>query len=395
MFFRSVGVALGLMGFCLASPAMAGYYSSFDTARELAWSRDFGNVFKPILDDLIIIRERNAKRSPPIRKRYILIETLAQAGGLKFQDIEDKLDYSTVLIRRGKPDEAVQFLLPLEGAMPENFLVQAHCASARFLGSPDFKREAASCMRQSLKHWPKTWEELKDADRVFVETKLGWEKTAFERFRRYETYFSRLITHRMNEQRRLSRKEVVPDTLDPIFTDPKEKPLTFKNAAGEFEPGKITAAEKDKLPRDAIQAVEQLLIWMPTDDRLMWLLAEAFNASAMFEPDAKTKNELLRNSLAIFKGLYDQDFNKQKIYARAIVQAHYKKLAEHVATLPQPLEITPRELGIKDGDDAKPPVGLPNEDWWRALAVGMAAGIAVGIFALWQVQEFRRRTTRV
>src|SRR5207249_4225437 len=100
------------------------------------------------------------------------------------------------------------------------------------------------------------------------------------------------------------RKEHVPDTLDPVFVDDNKKPLTFLAESGNFEAGRIREAEfKMLVPRDTVEMVEQFLIWMPDDERLLWLLGEVLNASAMEHQDPKRKNEAILNSLAVFERL--------------------------------------------------------------------------------------------
>ena len=55
---------------------------------------------------------------------------------------------------------------------------------------------AGDYMKQALKHWPARWTDLKDDKRKFL-TSMGWEEIGFERNRRYETYFQRLIDSRL------------------------------------------------------------------------------------------------------------------------------------------------------------------------------------------------------
>ena len=367
-------------------PASAGYYSSIDTRFELMPSRDFEKVFGGILDDLRAIPIPKPDRDPVFRKRYVLIESLSRDGALKLDTLEQKLNYSTVLIRRGRADEAVGFLLPLERQYPENFLVLSHYATSLFLSTPEFKAKAPYYMKQALKKWPKNMDELKDEDRRFLRA-FGWDEKDFEDYRLYETCFERLILHRLDEEKRHQRKDPVEVAVDPIFTPPKEKPLRFLNDRGEFEPGRIAAAEKDKLPRNAVEIVEQLVMWMPHDDRLFWLLGEVFSASAMQEPDEKTKNQLITSAYLIFQQLEKKSFT-QKLYGKAEIESRFSKLAEYVKTMPEPNVFDPEKLLKKDEDNNS---GLTSEQWWRALGVGVLTGLAVGMFALWQVQEMRRR----
>ncbi len=80
-------------------------------------------------------------------------------------------------------------------------------------------------------------------------------------------------------------------------------PVTFANAAGEYEPGALAAAEKAKLPGgdfpEAIAAAQQLVLWFPTDVRLYWLLGELYAARG----DARKDD--LRTALAIMNECAD------------------------------------------------------------------------------------------
>src|SRR5260370_31808753 len=97
------------------------------------------------------------------------------------------------------------------------------------------------------------------------------------------------MVNRLKEKNLQEKKQPVAETVDPIFLDAKGEPIRFLNEKGEYEAGRIAAPDKDQMPRDSVEAVEQLLIWMPNDERLLWLLAATFQAGAV-EPH-NTKGE--------------------------------------------------------------------------------------------------------
>jgi high-affinity Fe2+/Pb2+ permease len=193
--------------------------------------------------------------------------------------------------------------------------------------------------------------------------------------------FERLMVNRLKEKKLQEKKQPVAETVDPIFLDAKGEPIRFLNEKGEYEAGRIAAPDKDQMPRDAVEAVEQLLIWMPNDERLLWLLAETFNASAMEHQNKKGKSMAVLNANKIFQRLLN--FETPTKYGLK--------------------EITKRQAVLQDYMDANPvdaiqiPVADPNDvkmtrlQWWRTLAVAFALGLAIGMFALWQTQEMRRR----
>ena len=57
--------------------------------------------------------------------------------------------------------------------------------------------------------------------------------------------------------------------------------------------GRISAEELKKLPPDAIAIVQQLLIWLPGDARLYWLLGELLNAEGDVSSAATVFDECL------------------------------------------------------------------------------------------------------
>jgi hypothetical protein len=101
------------------------------------------------------------------------------------------------------------------------------------------------------------------------------------------------VTHyyRVHAQDAAARAKLTPAERDkhdereetfPLFPLPEEgkphAPVRFVNDAGQYEPGVLAAAEKAKLPPDAVAVVQQLILWFPTDVRLYWLLAELYTA---------------------------------------------------------------------------------------------------------------------
>jgi len=85
---------------------------------------------------------------------------------------------------------------------------------------------------------------------------------------------------------RLAEKESLanPDREEPtpLFPLPAKNqpadPVRFVNDAGEYQVGSLEAAQRAKLPPDAIAVTQQLLLWFPSDTRLYWLLAELYAA---------------------------------------------------------------------------------------------------------------------
>jgi hypothetical protein len=126
---------------------------------------------------------------------------------------------------------------------------------------------------------------------------------------------------------------------------------------------------------------------MPTDQRLTWLLGEVFNASAADYPAGDDRNDMVRNTFRIFQKM-DRLTAPPTVGKKAIEERH-KALGEVAAKLPERNLFDPEKHGILPIDQPDPTIS--NADWWRLLIVGFIAGLAVGMFAIWQLQEIRRR----
>lgn len=385
----SIAIFLLFSGFA-ESPLQAGIYSTFDADEEVKqYSRDYRNVFKRLLDAMKTIPNDATESHPAIRKRYLMMEQLGQAGSARLKSLEDRLNYSAVLIRRGKAYEATQFLMPLTREYPDNFIVWSQYATAHFLsGNPDFKKKSAELMKHAMELWPKQYNEVKEELLPFLNN-IGLVDTEFDRYRNVEVHLERLIRNRLREDRLNQQGKAVEETVDPIFleADGEHKPVRYVNSKGEFEPGKIAEEERKKLPPTAIEIVEQMLLWMPYDQRLLWQLGELFNASAMDAQKDDQKNRAIRDAHFIFNET-DPAFNRTRFAVKEI-QSRKEKLAEKIRELPAEQQLAAAQLGnlLKDEE----PGGLNRREWWRTLTVGFITGFAVGLFALWQVQEWRRR----
>ncbi len=382
-----------VLALAFAMPARAGIYTTIDRPDDTAWSRDYINVFEGIINQLgnIAADKLMKEADSPIRERYLLLDNLGREGLPNLKTWQQQLNYGAVLIRRNKAYAATELLQPLAASDKKNFLILSQLATARFLSGNDyFPKNAPHTMKEALELWPANLEKIDPELERFLRVCKLESDYELDRFKRIETYFERFMRNRIKEEFRAKQKKPVPDAVDPIFRDEDsddKKPLTFLNENGNFEVGRIAALEKAKLPKDAIEIVEQLLIWMPTDQRLKWLLGEVFNASIMDCKEGDERNERIRNTLRIFQQMNDP-LNRPAHGAQAIKHRHdtLKTIADK---LPPPRGLDPKQFGIVPIDQPDPTIS--NADWWRLLAVGFITGLAVGMFAIWQFQEVRRR----
>jgi hypothetical protein len=209
--------------------------------------------------------------------------------------------------------------------------------------------------------------------------------------------------------------------VEPLFEGGKPlTPVRFVGDGGKYEAGSIASAEKAKLPPDAVEIIEQLLIWLPHDDRLFWLLGELLNARGEYVTagqevfawigdklkalgDGFAKGAVGAKPTAVptkVRELADrraEEFSAlpevHKAHLRALIdraRADRAAAAAAQASEPQPAAAPPPAPPRKPHT---PPAAASNPlpiDL-RSLGVGFAAGLIVMAFGLWQVREIRRR----
>jgi hypothetical protein len=120
----------------------------------------------------------------------------------------------------------------------------------------------------------------------------GWTDAQRDWLRKFDdTYGPHYYRIRRNEADARPRPEPEAEEPTPLFPlpgkDGKATPVRFVNDAGAYEPGTLAAAERTKLPPDALAVTQQLLLLFPGDTRLYWLLAELYAADG--KPDEALK----------------------------------------------------------------------------------------------------------
>jgi hypothetical protein len=184
-------------------------------------------------------------------------------------------------------------------------------------------------------------------------------------YARVESFQHKLIYERYKQGQGVGGNRP-PENVDDLFS------VRFVGPSGQYEAGQLAPEEKAKLPPDAIAIVQQLLIWLPGDTRLYWLLGELYNANGDFARGFSILDDCRR------EGIHRLD--------AAVLREHRQILQEAVAKAP-PAEVIPE--GIGESASESPAGWLPE---WRQLAlVGGVAGAAVAVLIYFQIREFRRR----
>ncbi|HET6574888.1 MAG TPA: hypothetical protein VFG68_14880 [Fimbriiglobus sp.] len=262
---------------------------------------------------------------------------------------------SGAYLRAGNPTAALNLLAPLSRSRSPDFRVLAHFAHAHAA-----RGEWDEAVR---------WHQSAVLDAEFPADLPGTtpeqRKWLLKVERQYYTKW--LQVHRQRAATKLppDREEVFP-----LFG------VKFVNDAGRYEPGKLAAAEKAKLPPDAVAIVQQLLLWAPWDTGLYWLLAELYAADGRVRP-----------ADAIFFQIANsrQYSNRQQLMDhRHVVRAAAEKASQEApADVPLVADAPPEMPLPADGDF------LPSSG--KVLAVGAVFGVVVLVLLALQFRAIGRR----
>lgn len=222
----------------------------------------------------------------PFRQRYLLMADALSTDNSRLTP-QEKLSGSEYFLRRRQPLKAKFLLLSLARQPGDNFLILSNLATACQQLAEDKQgtekaseyQQAIDYVNEALRIWPKTWEQLSEGQRRFLQN-MYWTEETFVRCRTAEEYYLKLLRGRQREALQGKVIETV-DALFPLAQDAGPAICYLANQ-GKFEPGKLAAAEKAKLPEQsvdrALQVVQQLVFWLPFDNRLYWQLGELYNA---------------------------------------------------------------------------------------------------------------------
>src|SRR5262249_11089349 len=147
---------------------------------------------------------------------------------------DELADLGALEVRLGEPAKAVELLRAAQKEYPLHFRIAANLGTAWQLQGE--LEQAATCLQQAIRLAP-------------------------GKLQRAEEYQLKLVRFRQRTQRD-------SQVLDDLFG------VRFVGESGKYEPGKLGAVERKKLPSDAAAVAQQLALWLPADGRLLWQLAE-------------------------------------------------------------------------------------------------------------------------
>jgi tetratricopeptide (TPR) repeat protein len=348
----------------------------------------------------------------PLREHYLQqvkgLEAKGKAGDLT---VEDRVNLGAYYVRLLRFEEAVRVLSAAEAQEPDNFMVLCNLATANYLADPQDPARldrAITEQEQALKAWPVVWAGL-TAD------ELRW-------YRRAEGFFLTLLQQRRQEARLQAGRP--PQTLDDLFH------VRFVGPSGQYEPGTLAPDQMAALPAERVPIVSQLLLWLPFDNRLYWLLAELLNAQGDVESAVKIMDVLVATN-----------FNTPELWAHRKALRQALPVAQELGGDKGPVskewllwEVAPREPGLAPGagpllkeaawaaaferlrrgdalaeprsaaGSGRPPAETADKaapgdkgqpaSWmpdWRPFLVGLASGVALALLVGLQVRQSRAR----
>lgn len=343
-----------------ASLARAGVYNTAEEERP---------GFNPLADnsakefqDVVARLKGISLTNPPenqLRKRYLLMSRADARGRGRDGELtaEQRINLGAYLIRLGKYQEAVDVLQPAEKLAPPDmkFMVLSNLASAYQLEGQ--LERAQDYLERALKQWPK-------------QAPGGFEGSQLERYKKAEEYQLKLIRLRAREARGRVGPAAMPAGVDDLFG------IKFVGESGSYEAGKLSAEQQAKLPDDARRIVEQLLVWMPADQRLYWLWGELLNS----------QGKVAEADSVFYDLVFNQRWNADELREhRRVLQDWLRENAAKRAGGSDPFEQV---------NGRRPPVPETRNPMVERLtwaAIGAAAGVVVTLLIVMQVREIRRR----
>lgn len=271
-----------LAGMVLLSVGVAGHAGLHYSGEKFA---ELPSQWRGFLLDQRMLRQvavkPNATMPPsPARERYQeeagRLEKVAKERPLT---ADESADLGAVYLRLGEVGKSVELLRAAQRQHPDHFRIAANLGTAwQMQGDLD---QAIACLEQAVRLAP-------------------------EKLKKAEEYHLKLLRFRR-------RQPANTQNLDDLFG------VRYVNDAGKYEPGKIAAAERKKLPEDAVAVVQQMGLWLPADGLILWQLAEVANAHG----DVRTAAAIMDGCVTEF-GLSAPELREKRQQTRAAADEQAK-----------------------------------------------------------------------
>lgn len=267
---RSAVVCLVMVHVC--PRAQAGLYCSSEEIAELP------SQWRGFLLDQRALRNSAVKASGnlannPLRARYLdRASHLAKTAKERKLSADEAADLGALYVRLGEIEKAVEVLRTAQRLHPNHFRVVANLGTAWQLQGD--LCQATVAIEEAVRLAPGKWQKV-------------------------EEYQLKLVRQRQRQPRD-------SQALDDLFG------VRFVDEKGEYRPGKLAPAERQKLPASAVAVVQQLALWLPADGRLLWQLAELAAAHG----DIKTAAAIMDGCVTEF-GMNDPTLRRHRQQMRA------------------------------------------------------------------------------
>lgn len=224
----------------------------------------------------IAVKGNETTPASPLRTRYEeAAAKLDKAARDRKLTADESADLGAVYLRLGELAKALEVLRAAQREHPNHFRIVSNLGTAWQLQGD--LAQAATCLQEAVRLAP-------------------------GKFQKAEEHQLKLV-HLRQKQPRDSEE------LEDLFG------VHFVGESGKFEPGKLSAAERKKLPSDAVAIVQQLGLWLPADGRLLWLLAELANAHG----DVRTAAAIMEGCVVEF-GMRAVDLRQHRQLTRTAAE---------------------------------------------------------------------------
>jgi hypothetical protein len=222
----------------LPTSIRAGLYYSGEPIAELP-SQWRGFLLDQRLLRNIAVKTTGGGRPAPARARYQeAARQLEQARQSRRLSADELADLGALYVRLGEVTQAVDLLRNAQRSHPSHFRIAANLGTAWQLQGD--LGQAAEALQQAVRLAPGKWHKA-------------------------EEYHLKLVRLRQSQPRD-------GRSLDDLFG------VRYLSEGARYEPGKLAAIERKRLPADAVAITQHLALWLPADGLLLWQLAELANA---------------------------------------------------------------------------------------------------------------------
>jgi hypothetical protein len=260
--------------------------------------------------------EPKDQKPSPIHLRYKRrVQELEGKESRGILSVDGRINLGAYYIRLQQPQKAIRLLEPV-ARQSRHFMLLANLATAYEMAG-GMNERAIDYRQQALAAWPAMYP--------------GWDTAQVRFYRKAEQYHLLLLTLRDEEARQQAGRTRLQ--LDRLF--PR---VQFVGPSGHYEAGTIAPAQWAEVPFDANLLVMQLLLWMPFDDRLHWLMGELLNASGNVSGAAAMMKEIVNRQ---------QDPSKWDAAAPPELREHYRIVSAEAAAREQ---FVPVQLNLERND---------------------------------------------